>query len=292
MTVSGARPGGLGRGLAALIPQREQERPAHELPIAEIARNPYQPRQEFDLNALSELAASIAEHGVLQPILVNETAHGYVLVAGERRLRAAEMAGRSTVPAVVRSVAEREQLALALVENMQRADLSPLDEARAFRRLMADFGLTQEEVAARVGRSRSAISNTVRLLDLAEPVQHALADGSISEGHARAIGGVSDHAAQAEVVRIVAGRGMSVRQTEDLVRRLRDQPNGEPHDSRRPAVSSASHPEVERIVAGLRTALGTKVSLATGRRGGRITIEYYDDEDLARLYERLTGGAL
>jgi ParB family chromosome partitioning protein len=283
------RPGsGLGRGLAALIPQREEERATLELPIAEIARNPFQPRQEFEPAALADLAASIREHGVLQPVLVNETVDGYVLVAGERRVRAAEMAGLDRVPAVVRSFAEREQLALALVENMQRADLPPLDEARAFRRLVAEFGLTQEEVAARVGRSRSAIANTMRLLELPAAVQEALAAGTISEGHARALAGMADHDQQLALLKVVVARHLSVRQTEDLVRRAKAQA-GKPA---RASANDQQSPELERITAGLRTALATKVSVSRGRKGGRITIEYYDDDDLGRLYERLTGGGL
>lgn len=283
------RPGsGLGRGLAALIPQRDEEPATLELPIAEIARNPFQPRQEFEPAALADLAASIREHGVLQPVLVNETVDGYVLVAGERRVRAAEMAGLDRVPAVVRSFAEREQLALALVENMQRADLPPLDEARAFRRLVAEFGLTQEDVAARVGRSRSAVANTMRLLELPAAVQEALTRGTISEGHARALAGVADHDQQVELLEVVVARHLSVRQTEDLVRRAKERA-GKPTRASAPAQLS---PELERITAGLRTALATKVSVSRGRKGGRITIEYYDDDDLGRLYERLTGGGL
>ncbi len=291
MTASVRRPSGLGRGLSALIPQREDAaRASVELSVDEISRNPYQPRQDFEPGALAELAASIGEHGVLQPILVNETPEGYVLVAGERRLRAAQMAGLERIPAVVRTFAEREQLALALVENLQRADLSPLDEARAFRRMMSEFGLTQEEVAGRIGRSRSAVANTIRLLELAEPVQAAIAAGTISEGHGRALGGVADHDTQAQVLKLVTGRGMSVRQTEELVRRVRDQ-QGSPSGTT-PSANPEPDPELERIANGLRSALGTKVSLAPTRRGGRITIEYYDDDDLARLYERLTGGGL
>ena len=289
MTAQVRRPGGLGRGLAALIPQRDEGgRPTLELPISDIVRNPYQPRQEFDEDSLDELAASIAEHGVLQPILVNETPDGYVLVAGERRLRASQRAGLERIPAVVRSVAVREQLALALVENLQRTDLSPLDEARAFRRMIVDFGLTQEEVAARVGRSRSGVANTVRLLDLPRPVQDALAAGTISEGHGRAIAGLGDEPAQVQVLRLVTERSMSVRQTEELVRRLRD---GTPSSPVARPIRDAD-PELERIAGSLRSALGTKVTLNPARRGGRITIEYYDDEDLARLYERLTGAGL
>ena len=274
--------GGLGRGLAALIPQRDDGRTTVELPISAISRNPYQPRQAVDRAKLEELAASIAQHGVLQPVLVTQTANGYVLIAGERRLRAAELAGLDRIPALVRSVAEQEQLAFALVENLQRSDLNALEEARAFRQLAEEFGLTQEEVAQRVGRSRSTVANTLRLLELPVAVQLAVADGSITEGHARAIGGLHDAVQQAETLRAVVARRLSVRQTEDLVRRLNE-----------PAASTASRtrvsPDLERLEAGLREVLGTKVSLSRRRRGGRITIEYYDNDDLGRIYERLTG---
>jgi ParB family transcriptional regulator, chromosome partitioning protein len=278
---------GLGRGLAALIPQRPDSRPTQDLPIASITRNPYQPRRAVEVEALQELAASIAEHGVLQPILVTETADGYRLIAGERRLRAAEMAGLERIPALVRSVEESQQLAFALIENLQRTDLNPIEEARAFRQLIDDFGLTQEEVARRVGRSRPAVTNTLRLLDLAPGVLAALEAGTLSEGHGRALAGLPDHARQEEVARIVLGRGLSVRQTEELVRRLRED-GSEPR--RRPERQEVPHSaELERVESKLRTALGTKVSVTAGRRGGRITIEYYDDDDLNRIYERLTG---
>jgi ParB family transcriptional regulator, chromosome partitioning protein len=283
------RPGsGLGRGLAALIPQRQDGRPTHELPISAISRSPYQPRHNVEREALDELASSIAQHGVLQPILVTETAGGYRLIAGERRLRAAEMAGLERIPALVRTVEEREQLALALVENLQRADLNGMEEARAFRQLTDEFGLTQEEVALQVGRSRSAIANTLRLLQLSPTVQAALEEGSLSEGHARALGGLTELGHQEEVLKLVIGRGLSVRQTEEIVRRLRE--NGTaPH--RRMTSNEGRSPELERLENGLRTALGTKVSVASRTKGGRITIEYYDDEDLGRIYERLTGAA-
>jgi ParB family chromosome partitioning protein len=284
MTAPTSRPGsGLGRGLAALIPTRDDGRGAVELPVAAISRNPYQPRRQLEREALAALAASIAEHGVLQPILVTHTADGYQLVAGERRLRAAEMAGLERIPALVRSVAENQQLSLALVENLQRADLNPLDEARAFRQLIDEFGLTQDEVASRMGRSRSAIANTIRLLEVAPAVQEALERGLTSAGHARAIAGLADHAAQVRTLQAVLTRGLSVRQTEELVRRVTADAG------RQPRAAHATSPELERLERGLRDALGTKVSLSSGRRGGRITIEYYDDDDLGRLYERLTG---
>jgi ParB family transcriptional regulator, chromosome partitioning protein len=275
---------GLGRGLSALIPQREENRGSVELPVTAIERNPYQPREGVEQAALEQLAASIAEHGVLQPVLVTQTPQGYRLVAGERRLRAAELAGLDRVPAVVRTVAEQDQLAFALIENLQRTDLNALEEARAFRRLADEFGLTQEEVAQRVGRSRSSVANTLRLLDTAPAVQRALADGQISEGHARALGGL-EVAVQEEVLKLVLERSLSVRQTEELVQR-RNQPA-----SARSRRSAIGNPELERLETGLREVLATKVKVVPGRRGGRITIEYYTDEDLGRLYERLTGEA-
>jgi ParB family chromosome partitioning protein len=280
------RPGsGLGRGLSALIPQRDDHRGTVEIPVSSIARNPYQPRHSVEQGALEQLAASIAEHGVLQPILVTQTPAGYRLVAGERRLRAAELAGLERIPALVRSVGEQEQLAFALIENLQRSDLNALEEAHAFRRLADEFGLTQEDVAQRVGRSRSAVANTLRLLDTAAAVQGALAEGLITEGHARALGGL-EPAGQEVALQVVLARSLSVRETEELVRRRVD-----PRPRRR-SPSEASTPELERLESGLREVLATKVRVTRGRRGGRISIEYYTDEDLGRLYERLTGEAL
>ena len=232
---------------------------------------------------LEALTASIAEHGVLQPILVIETLEGYQLVAGERRVRAARLAGLTRIPAVVRQLADQHQLELALVENIQRSDLGPLEEAHAFRRLIDEFGMTQESVARKVGRARSTIANSVRLLDLDPSVQLALAEDRISEGHARAIGAL-DGPEQARLLEIVIARGISVRQTEELARRLRD-PAPRPGSTERVA-----DPDAERVEEDLRRALGTKVSLARTRRGGRIVIEFYSDEELGRLYERLTGG--
>ena len=284
MTAEMRRTGGLGRGLAALIPQRDEPATSVDLPIAAISHNPYQPRKQIEQASLAELAASIAEHGVLQPILVTHSAEGYRLIAGERRLRAAQMAGLERIPALVRSADEGSQLAWALIENLQRADLNPLEEANAFKQLVDEFGLTHDEVGTRVGRSRSAIANTLRLLDLDQRVQTALAEGVITEGHARALAGLSDPAQQAEALSQVVSGGLSVRQTEELVRRT----------GRRIPKTKRSKPargaDVERLERGLREALATKVTLSTSRKGGRITIEYYTEEELERLYERLTGG--
>jgi ParB family chromosome partitioning protein len=285
MTADVRRSGGLGRGLAALIPQRDEPAASVELPISAIRHNPYQPRKGVEQADLSDLAASIAEHGVLQPILVTHNAEGYQLIAGERRLRAAQMAGLERIPALVRSADQGAQLAWALIENLQRSDLNALEEAGAFRRLVDEFGLTHEEVGARVGRSRSAVANTLRLLDLDERVQAALTTGQITEGHARALAGLSDAALQAKALSQVLSSGLSVRQTEELVRRsIKGSPKSQRSASARPA-------DLERLERGLREALATKVTLNTSRKGGKITIEYYTQEELERLYERLTGGA-
>ncbi len=253
---------GLGRGLGALIPQREEQAGAVELPIAAISRNPYQPRQAVEHAQLDELAASIAEHGVLQPILVTPAAGGYLLIAGERRLRAAELAGLERIPALVRTAVEADQLAWALIENLQRSDLNALEEAHAYKQLIDEFDLNHEEVARRVGRSRSAIANTLRLLELDERVQQALQRGSVTEGHARALAGLDEGERQAELLEIVTVRGLSVRQTEELVRRVR---------THRPAAvdeRAARSADAERLETGLRDALATKVTVTQRAKRG------------------------
>jgi ParB family chromosome partitioning protein len=274
----------LGRGLSALIPSRDEtETGAHEIPLSEIRANPNQPRRDVEHANLEALATSISDHGVLQPILVTETLDGYRIVAGERRVQAARLAGLERIPAVIRQLADREQLELALVENVQREDLNPIEEANAFRQLQQEFGLTQDEIARQVGRARTTITNTLRLLELDEGVQAAVADGRLSEGHARALIGLPA-IQQLHLVSVIVEDGLSVRQAEELARRLREP---------RPAPERAephADPDLERVEEDLRNALGTKVSVARGRKGGRIVIEYYNDEDLGRLYDRLTGG--
>jgi len=271
--------------LASLIPQRSAGQPATtEISVSRIRPNPHQPRKRFDADSLATLTASIVEHGVLQPILVTETLDGYQLVAGERRLRAAQAAGLERIPAVVRQLADRAQLELALVENLQREDLDPLEAASAYRQLIEEFGFSQDDLATRVGRARSTVANTLRLLDLAPGVQAAIADGRLTEGHGRALGGLATEL-QDRVLDSVIGQELSVRQTEELVRRLRE-PRPTPDD----APARQADPDLARVEEDLRRALGTKVSLARSRRGGRIVIEYYSDEELGRLYDRLTGG--
>ena len=256
---------------------------ANEIPLNEIHVNPNQPRRDVAHANLEALATSIADHGVLQPILVTETLDGYRIVAGERRVQAARLAGLERIPAVIRQLADREQLELALVENVQREDLNPIEEANAFRQLHEEFGLTQDEIARQVGRARTTITNTLRLLELDDGVQVAVADGRLSEGHARALVGLPA-VQQLHLVSTIVDAGLSVRQAEELARRLR-----EPRPAKA-ATELRSDPDLERVEDDLRSALGTKVSVARGRKGGRIVIEYYTDEDLGRLYERLTGG--
>jgi ParB family chromosome partitioning protein len=257
--------------------------PVREIPIAEISTHPDQPRRTFDPDDLRSLAESIAQYGVLQPVIVSPAGSGYTLLAGERRLRAAVMAGLTVIPVVVRVANDEEQLEVALVENIQRADLNAVEEARAFQHLMDAFGLTQERLAARVGRSRPAVANTLRILETSPRVQAAVVEGAVSGGHAKALAGLADHGQQDALLSMVVARSLSVRQTEDLVATARDgamrkaRPRG-------PAVDA----DVQHMEALVREALGTKVAIVPGRRGGRITITWYDDEDLGRLVDRLT----
>ena len=218
---------------------------------------------------------------------MTETLDGYRLVAGERRLRAAQLAGLERIPAVVRQATEQDQLELALVENLQRADLNAMEAARAYRQLRDLFGQTNEAIAISVGKARPTITNTLRLLDLEPEVQDAIEAGRVSEGHGRAMLGLAANA-QREVLALAVARGLSVRQVEELARRLRDAADGV---SRRSGARGRTvDAEIERVEDDLRRALGTKVRLARSRRGGRIIIEWYSDEELGRLYERLTGG--
>jgi ParB family transcriptional regulator, chromosome partitioning protein len=287
MTARASRPASLGRGLSALIPQAVASTPGPvEIAIDSIERNPFQPRTAFEADALAELAASIAAHGVLQPVVVTETVDGYRLVAGERRLRAAQMAGLERIPIVIRQADERDQLELALVENLQRADLNAMEAARAYRQLRDQFALTNEEIADQVGKARPTIANTLRLLDLEPEVQAAIEAGRIGEGHGRAILGLPA-SAQRQLLAMAVARSLSVRQVEELARRLRDDAAGSP---RRATAARQPDAEIERVEDDLRRALGTKVRLARSRRGGRIIIEWYSNEELERLYERLTGG--
>ncbi|MEW6568815.1 MAG: ParB/RepB/Spo0J family partition protein [Chloroflexota bacterium] len=277
---------GLGKGLDALIPTDEMLPPIGtgvlEIPLDAIRPNPRQPRSRIDEEDLKQLAASIRDHGVLQPLIVSAQGleGGFVLIAGERRLEAARLAGLATVPVVVRQADESQHLSLALIENLQRTDLNPLEAAEGYRQLVEDFGLSQERVAALVGKSRVAISNTLRLLKLAPAVRKALESGEISEGHARALLGLPTAQSQAAALQTIVARGLSVRQTEELARRLAGH--------RRPRRPTVQHtPEETDVEAQLRQALGTRVHLRRGRRGGSLVIHFYSDEELNALIERL-----
>jgi len=263
-----------------------------EIPVERVRPNPDQPRRRFDPAELATLSASIQEHGVLQPIIVTDAIDGYDLVAGERRLRAAIAAGLERIPAIVRRLDGGARLEIALIENLQREDLDPIESAHGFRRLIDEFGFTHEQIAFRVGRARSTVANSLRLLELAPAVQSALIERRLTEGHARALGGLSvEH--QEHVLGTVIEQDLSVRQTEELVRRLREPRSvatGTPPNAAPAGRAHRTDPDLERVEEDLRRALGTKVSLARSRRGGRIVIEYYSDEELGRLFERLTGG--
>jgi ParB family chromosome partitioning protein len=286
VTARPSRPS-LGRGLTALIPQAVASTPGPvEIAIDQIERNPYQPRTSFEDGALAELAASIAAHGVIQPVVVTETLGGYRLVAGERRLRAAQMAGLDRIPVVIRQADARDQLELALVENLQRTDLNAMEAARAYHQLRDEFALTNDEIAERVGKARPTIANTLRLLDLEPEVQAAIEGGRIGEGHGRALLGLAP-SSQRQLLGLAVARSLSVRQVEELARRLRE---GGATAKRDPRTGRQPDAEIERVEDDLRRSLGTKVRLARSRRGGRIIIEWYSDEELERLYERLTGG--
>ncbi len=288
---------GLGKGLGALIPpgQSESTRPTDTgllaVPVGDIVPNPRQPRTRMDPASLNELAESIKEHGLIQPLIVTRATPSsrapYQLIAGERRWRAAQMAGLQTVPVLLKEATPQQFLELALVENIQRADLNPLEEAEAYQALMNDFSLNQGQVAERVGKSRVAVANTLRLLRLPEPVKAQLADGELSEGHARALLGLSDDNVLIQTASIVIKRGLTVRQTEELVRKL-----SEPRPAAEPTEETDEDPDrshTQRLEEAFRGALGTKVALTRGRKGGRLVISFYSDEELQSIYDRIVG---
>lgn len=281
---------GLGKGLDALIPGGEtgEKTPlvsgVTEILIDDISPNPRQPRTHFNYEELEELTASIREHGVIQPLIVT---HGdmpgmYTLIAGERRWQASKQAGLDRVPVIIREATDQERLELALIENIQRTDLSPLESAEAYRHLAEDFGLSQDAIAQRVGKSRVAVSNTMRLLKLPEKVRQILAEGRITEGHARALLGLSTQQAQIAALHTVLKNNLTVRQTEELVRKLTGQ---KPDRAAKPALPA----EIKELEEQLRNQLGTRVTLNHKRKGGTLVIHYYSDEELNALAEKLLG---
>jgi ParB family chromosome partitioning protein len=274
---------GLGRGLSALIPARQGV--IDEVDVDLIVPNPEQPRSYMDEDSLQELAASIREHGVLQPLVVSATENAgvYQLVAGERRLRASRIAGLARVPVVIKETAPKNLLELALVENIQRKDLSPLEEAAAYRRLADEFNLTQEQIAERVGKSRSAVANSMRLLGLGEDVQQALRSGAISEGHARTLLAIDDVEMRKQALRSIIDGKLTVRQIEMLVREWFDQ-----HPPPSAVKARARDEEIAAVERRVRDIVGTKVEVRRNARGrGKLVLHFFSDEELEGLLARL-----
>lgn len=284
---------GLGKGLDALIPVGEfsatpEEQPPSAgvdmIPVEAISPNPRQPRTHINPEELAELSASIRENGIIQPLIVTRGAQpgAFILIAGERRLLAARQAGLRSVPALIREATEQQHLELALIENVQRADLSPLEAAEAYRQLAEDFQLTHEQIAARVGKSRVTVTNTLRLLKLPESIQTGLAQSLITEGHARALLTLGTSQAQVAAFQTILHKDLNVRQTEELVRKLLGQkPAPVPH--------AGSLPEVTAIEDRLRQHLGTRVRLNPRKKGGTLVIHYYSEEELSALIDTLLG---
>ena len=285
-----AKRSGLGKGLDALITNTDTSAPpavqggeqgVQEVSPEKIVRNPRQPRLNFNQDELNELADSIQEHGVIQPLIVSANGDGmYTLIAGERRLRASKQAGLASVPVVIKQVSPQQQLEWALIENVQRADLSPLEEAEAYQQLNEEFGLSHQEISKQVGKSRVAVTNTMRLLKLSEGVKVALTDKLISEGHARALLGLTTPESQEAALQTVVSLRLNVRQTEQLVNKM----NGE---KPAPKVTPTKTPEVLDIENRLTSRFETKVSLRYSGKGGSITLHYASDEDLDSLLEKL-----
>lgn len=276
---------GLGRGLEALIPTSGADAPHREavrlVPIDDIRPNPRQPRSHMDEDRLAELAESIRTLGLIQPLIVTEAGGGYTLVAGERRWRASQLAGMREVPVIVKEATSQEMLELALVENIQRADLNPLEEGYAYQQLMDEFGLTQAEVAERVGKGRSTVANLMRLISLPDNIQQAVIDGRISGAHGRALLSLPSPEMQTAAMNQIIRLDLSVRQTETLVRNLLA--DKKPAPRRRPSLP----PELVALQRDFETSLGTRVNIETSGAGGRLVIHYFSDEDLQALYDAI-----
>ncbi len=278
-----AKKTGLGKGLDALLPAAEEQTPEagiRQIQTDKIIPNPRQPRTSFDTKELDELANSMREHGVIQPLVITsgDSPGTFTLIAGERRLMAAKLIEMASVPAIVRDASDQQLVELALVENVQRADLGPLETAEAYRQLSEDFGLSHEEIAGRVGKSRAAVTNTLRLLNLPQDVKQALASGAISEGHARALLSLPAAEAQSAALKSILKLDLNVRQTEQLVRNLTGEKPGK-------KIPEPKDPEIKSLEEQLRQHLGTKVALNHRGKGGTLTIHYYSAEELDSLLE-------
>lgn len=287
-----ARPGGLGKGLGALIPAGQvAEGPTglQEIPVGEVRPNRLQPRDHFDEEALASLAESIREVGVLQPILVRRAEDGYELIAGERRWRASRRVGLQTIPAIVRGVDDISSLQQALIENVQREQLNPLEEAAAYQQLIEDFQLTHDDVARRVGKSRATITNTLRLLQLPPSIQRHLQEGSLRMGHARALLGTPDRAFQEQLAKRAVAEDLSVRAVEEAIRQREDTPAKRATEQRtkEPKLRPPGLLELEELLG---DHLETRVEVTMGPKRGRVVIEFATLEDLERIYRVMTQG--
>lgn len=278
---------GLGKGLDALIPgasqfdEGSQSKGVNEVSINLIDVNPHQPRTDFDEISLAELAASIKKHGVLQPLVVSPKDDHYELIAGERRLRASKLAGLNKVPVIVRDVSDHEKLEVAIIENVQRADLNPIEEALSYRKLMEEFNYSQEEAAEAVGKSRSTVANKVRLLSLSTEIKRALRDGQITEGHAKALLSVEDEAKRQILFEQILTNGFNVRDVEKIATKV----------SAKKSVKTESEDEkmASQLADDLKIHLGTKVIIKHGRKGGKVEIDYFSMEELSRIYQKIKG---
>jgi ParB family chromosome partitioning protein len=277
----------LGKGLGALIPDLDDidqmSNEYFQCDIDLIQPNRYQPRKHFSEDELEGLSRSIREQGVIQPLLLRKTDDGYELVAGERRLRAARMAGLTEVPCVVKNISDSQTLEMSIIENIQRENLNPVEEADAYHRLMTEFGLTQDEAAVRVGKSRSAVANFLRIRSLSAAIKQSLVDGDMSMGHARALLGAPNKTHQQAVWKLVKAKGLSVRETEALVKRLK---SGKKTPKKKASSSTSIH--LSRIAEELSRQYGTKVAIKRQGRKGKVEIEFYSDDDLDRLLGLLT----
>ena len=286
---------GLGRGLSALIPisePTERTTADTELEVAAICANPYQPRKYFDDDKFQDLVNSVRVHGVLQPIVVRSKGNGeFELVAGERRLRAAKSAGLRRIPAVVREMTNEQSLQVALIENIQREDINAIDAAQAYKRLAEEFGLSQEDLAFQIGKSRSAVANTMRLLNLPGDVREHIKSGRLSEGHARALLSVEGADSQMELCKKIISAGLSVRDAERLTKEWNKAPEsgGIRENVSRETTVVKQDPNILEVESHLRQLLGTKVSLVKNKDRGRIEIEFYSDDDLDRILSVLVG---
>ncbi|MCP4356654.1 MAG: ParB/RepB/Spo0J family partition protein [Chloroflexi bacterium] len=307
---------GLGRGLNALIPTvtSDESGGVQSIPITAIIPNPHQPRTHMDEEKLTELASSINEHGLIQPLIVTQQGNQFILIAGERRWRASQKAGLESVPVIVKEATPQEMLELALIENIQRADLNPLEEAYAYQQLMDEFDLTQEDVAKRVGKGRSTVANLVRLLNLPANIQQAVSDGEISGAHGRALLPLPTSKAQTAAMNLIIELGLNVRQTESLVKNLSLLPTPEAQiaamnqivklglndrqtetlvknlladEKPKPKPRPTLPPELADLQKQFRTSLGAKVNIEKSGKGGRVVIHYYNDDDLQAIYDAI-----